>query len=482
MKLSLCAAALLGLIALSDLHAAEAPSVQHRTDAAQADVPRPPMPTTLPPEVIAKAVAGMGLDPDSEKGQIAGRWFEHSVADPDWRAMLYQNGGLDLKASGDTPTYSGGARLGPEDRLKVIRLITGFASTLTPSECEALFTSRKGDDKLLKQLSAKQLDDMMKTFDVFIQTTAHAHSEPESYSIDQLLEAGSDIEARTEAALKREHLDTDPPSDTDAPGKSHDQSCKQMLTTFRTLQDAPDPTRRIVTWDLLSSPWAGTVFTHVLRTPDAFVASHFDLNRLPADMQQHLPAPGSRPLGYTKIVIEGDWENSTAEEKRTPYEETYWNLSDTGLVNRFTLGHPEKPSFGYFSTEYGYKSIRGQRISGGEAYAAPKLLAPSTYRMLDDGGVIPQPNRVYLSPRLQPVAQGVHDAQCESLGKYPASQVFKDFTGDAVDVNCKSVNDNGVTYQNREAYLYDYGISVSLFEIDKDGLSVSRIRKVTITR
>lgn len=137
---------------------------------------------------------------------------------------------------------------------------------------------------------------------------------------------------------------------------------------------------------------------------------------------------------------------------------------------------------GYLSTEYGYQSIRAQPISGSVRYPAPRLLAPDAYPILDNGGPIPEPNSVYLSPPLQRDSGAVQGSRCESFEKYPASQVFKDFTGDAVDVSCKSMSDKAVTYQNREAYLYDYGISVRLFEINEDGLSVSRIREVSITR
>ena len=61
--------------------------------------------------------------------------------------------------------------------------------------------------------------------------------------------------------------------------------------------------------------------------------------------------------------------------------------------------------------------------------------------------------------------------------------MFRDLKGDAVDVSCQAVTGTGVTkYQVREAYLYDYSISVRLFEIDKDGLTMSRIRNVAVTQ
>ncbi len=479
MKLSLFAATVCGLIGLSNLHAAEAlPSQQGLASAPQSQT----MPSTLPRAVIEQAVRGMGLDPASEKGQVAGRWFERSFLDADLRALLYQNGGVDLKASGDKPVFPAGARLQPEQRLMLVKLFADYASTLTKPQCQALFASQKGDNKLLELLSARQLDELMKVFDVLLHTAAHAQGDAESYPIDQVLRAESDVEERVEAALKRQHIDTAFPSVGDPPGKSNTDVCVQMTTLLRTVLQTPEPTRRVVTWDLLSAPWSGTVFEHVLRKPDQFLTSHFDLGTLPAGLQQRLPAPGSRPLEYTKIVIAGDEENSTAHEKSTAYEETYWNLRDTGLVNRLGLNHPERPVYGYLSTEYGYQSIRAQPISGSVRYPTSRLLAPDAYPILDNGGPIPEPNSVYLSPPLQRDSGAVQGSRCESFEKYPASQVFKDFTGDAVDVSCKSMSDKAVTYQNREAYLYDYGISVRLFEINEDGLSVSRIREVSITR
>lgn len=45
------------------------------------------------------------------------------------------------------------------------------------------------------------------------------------------------------------------------------------------------------------------------------------------------------------------------------------------------------------------------------------------------------------------------------------------------------ITDSGISkFQVREAYLYDYKISVRLLDIDDDGLIVSRIRNVTLSR
>lgn len=86
-------------------------------------------------------------------------------------------------------------------------------------------------------------------------------------------------------------------------------------------------------------------------------------------------------------------------------------------------------------------------------------------------------------PETQPSADHVRDYQCETYGKYPASQVFPGLTGEAVDVSCRSSSDSGISkFQVREAYLYDYKISVRLLDIDDDGLIVSRIRNVTLSR
>jgi hypothetical protein len=90
---------------------------------------------------------------------------------------------------------------------------------------------------------------------------------------------------------------------------------------------------------------------------------------------------------------------------------------------------------------------------------------------------------MFQMPATQPSTDDVSNYECETYGKYPASKLFRGLTGDAVDVSCRAVSrTDEPKYQVREAFLYDYNISVRLFEIDNYGLTMSRVHDVTIER
>jgi hypothetical protein len=113
----------------------------------------------------------------------------------------------------------------------------------------------------------------------------------------------------------------------------------------------------------------------------------------------------------------------------------------------------------------------------------PAVFPASDFAEVSESNFVPQPHRSFRLPVTQPSTDHVRNAECETYGKYPASTVAPNLTGDAVDVSCQAISNTGaMKYQVREAYLYDYSISVRLFEIDKYGLTVSRIRNVTVTQ
>lgn len=139
--------------------------------------------------------------------------------------------------------------------------------------------------------------------------------------------------------------------------------------------------------------------------------------------------------------------------------------------------------YGRFVTEFGFVELREQEVGSTIRILPPEVFPALQSSMVNGDGFVVKPNASFIVPATQPSADHVRDYRCETYGKYPASRVFPALTGDAVDVSCQSSSDDGIANsQVREAYLYDYNISVRLLDIDDDGLTVSRVRNVTIVR
>lgn len=439
---------------------------------------------TLPPTVVDSMVKAMGLEPDSEAGRVATRWFKHAFSDPDLREPLRSLLESKTTPTSDTSRFPLGMSFSADQRVHFIRSVLHFLSSLTSRQCATFSKGQGYTTKAISQLSPVQLDEMFGLIEWTLKTSVQSHTQHESYTTEQLLDADNAVEMHAEAAVAKQHsiepaLLQDPPA---LLASRH--ACGVVTTMLKTLLQTAEPTRSIATWDLLSSPWAGFIFQHLLRNPDQYIDQHFDVSALPPHLVEHLPAAGSRPLGYKRIVVDADWENRSTPSVNGRYQKTYWNLHDTGVVATASRGLDDvgNPTSGSFATEYGEFALTDQTIGSGYRVVPPSRFPSSDYPTLDGGGPIPQPNSKYREPVPQPSRERLREIRCETFEKYPASTIEKDLTGDAVDVSCQAIWDKGVKYESRDSYLYDYNISIRRFEIDSDGLSVLRIRNITVTR
>ncbi|RKF30640.1 hypothetical protein [Paraburkholderia fungorum] len=430
-------------------------------------------------------VRKLGFDPDSEAGKLVRKWLVQTLTDPDWRKVMAPPSGR----PGDNPSDASianrlGATLSPHERETLLRLFLSFVSGLKPEECGQIL-GRKGSLPGTNILSARQLDALLTLLNSAVKKSARGDMPSESYSIAQALDADSTIEMQTEAELRKNKEITEAEMQ-DLPAIFNGRhACIAASAVIRSMLEAPEPTKTIASWDFLSSPWHGSASQYVLRTAEHYANNEFGLDKLPAQLASQLPASGSKPLGFRSVAIEGDWENQSHPEFDGRYRKTYWNLHDTGAVATFLsrADADKEVVYGRFATEFGFAGLRDQEVGTGIRISPPAVFPASQFSMASESNVVPQPNKSFRVPATQPSVDDVGDYQCQTYGKYPASKVFKDLTGDAVDVSCHAVSVTGVTkYQVREAYLYDYSISVRLFEIDKDGLTVSRIRDVTVTQ
>ncbi len=433
-------------------------------------------------EMLDAQVRQFGFEPDNEAGQVTKRWLIQIATDPAWRKVM--------ASSSDKPGDNGsvmnrlGAALSARERETLLRLLLRVMSGLRPEQCSKMHGG-DGPPVGANVLSAKQLNALLTLLNTAVQRTAHTEGPTESYSIAQALNADSTVEMLSEAELrKNKEITASEMQDTPAifEGK---HACIAALATIRSILEAPEPTRTVATWDFLSSPWHGLASQHVLQTAEHYANSEFGLNRLPTQLASRLPAPGSRPVGFRSVVVEGEWENPSHPQFEGRYRKTYWNLHNSGAVATFLsrADADKEVVWGYFQTEFGFAGLRDQEVGTGVRILPPQVFPASQFSMASETHFVPEPNSSFRIPATQPSTEGVRDYRCESYGKYPASKVFRDLKGDAVDVSCQAVSGTGATkYQIREAYLFDYSISVRLFEVDKDGLTMSRIRSVTVTQ
>ena len=430
-------------------------------------------------------VRKLGFEPSSDAGTVAKRWLVQTLTDPDWRKILAPTS----RPSGNSPANNNpatslGATLSPHERETVLRIFLAAVSGLQPEQCGQM-AGQRGTSVPPNILSAKQLDALLTLLNSAVKRSARGGVPKESYSVAQALDADSTVEKRTEAEL-RENKEITASEMQDMPAISKGKhACIAASTVFRSMLEVPEPDRTVASWDFLSSPWHGTATQHVLQTAEQYAMSEFGLDKLPAQIAARLPAADSRPLAFRTVVVQGEWENRSHPEYDGRYRKTYWNLHNSGAVATF-LSRDDADAevvWGYFQTEFGFAGLKDQEIGTGIRILPPKAFPVSQFSTVSESNFVPQPNGSFRIPATQPSTDHVRDYQCETYGRYPASNVFRDLKGDAVDVSCRAVSDTGSTeYQVREAFLYDYGISVRLFEIDSYGLTLSSIRNVTVTR
>jgi len=440
---------------------------------------------SAPLEAMLNAqVRKLGFEPNSDAGEIAKKWVVQIATDPDWKRVMAPPGGQSGdNSSNDTPMHAFGANLSPHERENLLRFFVGVVSGLKPEQCERMFGGA-GPAVVSNILSAKQLNALMTLLNSAVKRSAHSDAPSESYSVAQALDADSAVEMQTEAGVRaNKEITKSEMEDMPAIFKGK-HACIAASALFRSFLELPEPIRTVATWDFLSSPWHGTASQHVLQTAEHYANSEFGLDKLPTQLASRLPPPGSRPMGFRSAVVEGDWENQSHPQFNGRYRKTYWNLHNSGAVATFLrrADADKEVVWGYFQTEFGFAGLRDQEVGTGIRILPPNVFPASQFSMASESNFVPRPNSSFRIPATQPSTEGVRDYRCETYGKYPAAKVFQDLTGDAVDVSCQAASHTGATkYQIREAYLYDYGISVRLFEVDKDGLTMSRIRSVTVT-
>ncbi|NTX29801.1 hypothetical protein HT746_22205 [Burkholderia pyrrocinia] len=417
-----------------------------------------------PAEITERArtfVAHSGVDPDSENGQILVAWFVGVAQNPDYFARLRS-----LRGKSTTGTEM---TLSPADRLRFVHLMKDIASE-SRNGCEMSQLTGRDLTSLAKTSSPKMLRSVFELMDIVVGRNGAAPADGEHYTVAELLE----VDARIDA------IDV-PPS---LAKQDKSSTCALIQFAVDALDGLPEPEQRRATYELFKLVADGKLAAEtVLADPAAYLDEVFDERRLPDAMRSQLPPDGSRPLPYSRLVVDGAWVSRKATPKaERPYVDTYINRRNNGVVVELmtTKDASGNPRWSSFDMGYGLADLLSQSVS------APRHA--TVLRTLNDLSAIAlasQPltegKRVEIALP-QPSSHGQLTQRCEIGKTEPASTVFGTLTGNAVNLDCSEVHKDGKTVRVRSAWLLDYGIELTRSIDDEDGTTDVVIKNVTIVK
>lgn len=418
---------------------------------------------TIPPDERIRAnVAKAGVDPDSENGRVLVQWLIRIAADPAYRAKL-----LALPHGGN-PFRN--LQLSPEDRLNVLRLMSDLASS-SPNDCRVVEMQGKSGDffAAAKTLSTRGLQDFVGMMDILAKPGSVQSGTDENYTVAELLDADAHFDA---IAL---------------PGssalKSASNPCEIMRLIYGQLAALPQPVQQRATYDLFKALGGGEMASgSVLDDPSAYLDDVFDERRLPESIRSLLPADGSRPLPFSRVIVNGEWVNKTTPGDSGPFTDTLVNRRNNGAVAELITAPDSsgQARWSAFILSYGGAELLSQTV---ESRTDVTMLAT-----LKDGAAIAAANQPLVEgkridfPLPQPIREGQTSRSCEVAKTIPASTIFGSLTGDAIETLCTEVQKNGVKTHSRGVWLVDYGIGMPMTIEDEDGRTDVVVKNVTIVK
>jgi hypothetical protein len=436
----------------------------------QAESPVPATPAsatvrtfTMPPDERIRAnVAKAGLDPDSDNGRVLVQWLIRIAADPAYQAKL-----LALPRGGSP---FGNMQLSPEDRLNVLRLMSDLASS-SPNDCGAFMMQEKSGDlfAMAKTLSTRGLQDFIGVMDILAKPRSVQSGTDGNYTVAELLDADAHFDA------------SDSPASSAL--KSASTPCEVMRLIYVPIAALPQPVQQRATYELFKAFGGGEMASgSVLDDPSAYLDDMFDERRLPESIRSLLPADGSRPLPFSRVIVDGEWVNKTTPADSAPFTDTYINRRNNGVIAEFDNSPDSsgKTIWSDFTLTYGYADLLSQTVEGRSDVT---MLAA-----LKDGAAIAAANQPLVErkridlPLPQPKRDGQTSRSCEVGKTIPASTIFGSLTGDAIETVCTEVRKDGVATHVRSVWLADYGIVIARTIEDQDGRTDVVVKNVTIVK
>lgn len=424
-------------------------------------VPTPPVSASHPgnaapamavdAKLVRERLTALGVDPDSETGQVFARWFLKIASDP---ALMAAMNDPALRGTGFlAKSYS------PSDRLRVLSLLKAMSSG-GPDGCTRW--ARRMDLVAMAKTAPPPAIDAV--FELMELAAKHAAASPQQppYAVVDLLDADAHLNA----------IPDHPPSGTHAypPGQ-----CGELLYGIDAITAFPEPTRERASFELFQTmSGKKTAAQRVADDPLAYLDDTFDERQLPEALRSALPPDGSRPLPFTRFTVDARWVNKTTPADDASFKDMYINRRNNGVIAEVATA----TGWSDFILSYGVGLLRTQTVGAGKALTALGTLENAS--SIAVAGREPAPNAAFDTVVPQPSNGGVKSRHCEVGESMPASTVFPSLKGIAVPLVCTQVKKNGTKVGTHGVWLRDYGIGWTESIDDEDGRTEAVIQNITI--
>jgi hypothetical protein len=406
-------------------------------------------------ERIRQLLSQSGVDPDSENGHMLVALFTRLASDAEYRDRFTGPGMF-------------GGQLSPDDRLRVLHLMKDLAQT-QKSDCNALSASGRDFVLLAKTLSPRAFKDVLDILDISIGHSVH-DPDDERYTTADLLAADLETESALEAKLT--------PQST---AKAKPNMCEMLIASLDAIDAMPPASRQRATYEFFQTmAKKPSARAKVLADPSAYLDDMFDERRLPDSIRRTLPENGSRRLPYARLVIDAEWRHQWKPDEPSPFRDTYVNRRNNGVIAEVVTPGADaaQQNWSDFYLSYGVVDLLTQYVGSG-------LTALGT---LNDGTAVEVANQPLLEghsikfPVPLPSEDGESTRTCEVGKTVPASTLFKSLDGNAVELRCTFVKEDGNTEHVSVALLANYGIQWWTSYDNEKGHTDIVIRNVTIQR
>ncbi|MGS0895302.1 hypothetical protein ACVBGC_22630 [Burkholderia stagnalis] len=418
----------------------------------------------LTPAQIAErartVIAQMGVDPDSENGQIMLAWFTRIAQHPDYFARL--------RSARGNSAFAPDMMLPPAERLRFIRLLKNIVGE-SQNDCRMSQLTGGNLAALAKTSSPEVLRSLFELMDLVVGRNDASSGEDEHYTVAELLEADARLDAvDVPASLSKQ----------DAPN-----NCVLIRFAVDVLGKLPEPDQQRATYEIFKLITGGQSASEtVLADPEAYLDEVFDERRLPDAIRNRLPPDGSRPLPYARLIVDGEWVNKTTPKDAGPYVDTYVNRRNNGVVVELLTAKDAsgKPNWSSFDMGYGLTDLLTQFVSAPRHASRLGTQAETSALALANESMT-EGKRVEIALP-QPSSRGQLTRRCEIGKTVPASTIFATLTGNAVNLDCSEKDKSGATVRVRSAWLVDYGIELSKTIDDQDGRTDVVVKNITIVK
>ncbi|PAJ79858.1 hypothetical protein CJO71_16280 [Burkholderia ubonensis] len=388
------------------------------------------------------------------------QWLTKIAQDPESLA--------NLGAIADRSSMFANVMPSPASRLAMLRLIKERAYR-SRNDCEKVQPSGNDLAALAKTLSPKDFRNTLDVIDIVVRQRSVQPGEGERYTVAELLDVDAHINA------------IEPPKSLS--NGSEFNPCAVFAFSIETVEALPEPERQRATYEFYRFISGGKVASErVLDDPAAYLDDVFDERRLPDSIRRHLPPDGSRPLPYSRLIVDGEWVNKTTPADSAPYTDTYVNRRNNGVLAELMTSPNSsgKTNWSNFAVTYGIAELLSQTV-------ASNLNVSRLATLKDDKAIAianePMFNGKHIEISVpQPSRKGQLSRRCEIGKTVSASTIFGTLTGEAVELDCSKVRKNGTTSRVRAVWLTDYGIELSRTIDDEDGRTDVIIKNVTIVK